>query len=383
MPQPPRRLLYIVNNPAFLLSHRRELAQAAQRDGFAVHVAAPPGDGIPELRALGFAFHPIPLARAGLNPLEDLTTLAALLRLLLELRPHLLHLVTIKPVVYGGIAARLTGVPGVVSAISGLGNLFVEDTAKPGDALVRRAVAALYRLALNHPRGATIVQNPDDLRFVTQQGWVQPERLVLIKGSGVDTRRFTPQPQEPPGPPLVVLPARLVVDKGVPEFVEAARLLKQRGLDARFALIGPADPDARHAIPEDTLHAWTREGVVEWWGFQRDMIPVYAQAHAVCLPSWNEGLPKSLIEAAACGLPIVATDVPGCREIARHERNALLVPPRSPQDLADALHRVLTQPDLRARLGAEGRAMVLAEFSLDYVIAATLALYRQTLPAAP
>lgn len=375
-----RRIVYVVNNPAFLLSHRRELALAAAAAGLEVHVAAPDGDGIDALRALGFAFHTIPLARAGLNPLEDLGTLAALAALFLQLRPALVHLVTIKPVVYGGIAARLTGVGGVVSAISGLGNLFIDPD--PRKVAVRAAVGLLYRLALGHPRGTTIVQNPDDLRFVSARRWVDPARLVLIKGSGVDTARFAPQPAEPPGPPLVVLPARLVIDKGVREFIEAARLLRQRHIVARMALIGPVDPDAQYAISAEELQRSVDEGLIEWWGHQRDMAAVYAQAHVVCLPSWNEGLPKSLIEASSCGLPIVTTDVPGCREIARHDLNALLVPPRAPEALADALAVVLTDPALRARLGAAGRARVLAEFSVEQVIAETLAIYRRCLPDA-
>ena len=364
--------MFTVNDAGFFLSHRLPIAQAAAAAGYDVQVATAPGPAVEQVRAQGLIHHAVPLSRRGLNPFAELRTLWSLARLYRRLRPELIHHVTIKPVLTGGLAARLAGAPAVVSAVSGLGYLFI--TRGWGAAALRGVIKAGYRLALKRHGARVIFQNPDDRRKFLDQGLVDHEASVLIKGSGVDIARFVPEP-EPEGPPLVVLPARMLRDKGVSEFVEAARALRGEGLGARFVLAGDSDPGNPTAIPETRLRAWQDEGVVEWWGYRADMPAVLAQAQIVCLPSYREGLPKSLIEAAACARPIVSCDVPGCREIARAGENALLVPPRDAKALAEALRALLGDPDLRRRLGARGRAMVEAEFSLERVIAQTLELY--------
>ena len=364
--------MFTVNDAGFFLSHRLPIAQAAAAAGYEVHVATAPGPAVERVRDQGLAHHAVPLSRRGLNPFAELRTLWSLARLYRRLRPELIHQVTSKPVLLGGLAARLAGAPAVVSAVSGLGYLFI--TRGWAAAALRGLIKLGYRLALRRPGARVIFQNPDDRRKFLDQGLIEAGADVLIKGSGVDTARFAPSP-EPDGEPLVVLPARMLRDKGVAEFVAAARALRAEGVQARFALAGDSDPGNPTAIPETQLRAWQDEGLVEWWGYRADMPEVLAQAHIVCLPSYREGLPKSLIEAAACARPIVSCDVPGCREIARAGENALLVPPRDAEALAGALRELLGDPELRRRLGARGRALVEAEFSLERVIEQTLALY--------
>jgi glycosyltransferase involved in cell wall biosynthesis len=218
-----------------------------------------------------------------------------------------------------------------------------------------------------------VVQNEDDRAFVAGLGIVPEKRVVLVPGSGVETGRFAPAP-EPEGVPVVLFPSRLLRDKGVEEFVAAARLLRARGVAARFVLVGDRDPENPASVPAQTLHAWTNEGVVEHWGWRDDMPAVYAQASVVCLPSWREGMSRALLEAAACGRAIVTCDVPGCRDVVA-DGAGVLVPARDPQALAQALATLLADPAKRQALGVRARARALAEFSLERVVRDTLAIY--------
>jgi glycosyltransferase involved in cell wall biosynthesis len=284
-----------------------------------------------------------------------------------------MHTVTIKPVIYGGIVARLLGVPRLVSAVTGLGQVFTDKKSVPSP--VRALALSLYRLALGHKNSRTIFQNPDDRTFMVEAKLVSADRTALIRGSGVDMSYFAPRP-EPPGPGVVILPARLLWDKGIGEFVEAARLLREAGLDARLALVGEPPPHNRGSVPQDTIESWVRQGLVEWWGHQADMPAVYGRSHIVCLPSYyGEGVPRALIEAAACARPIVTADTPGCREVVRDDVNGLLVPPRAPAALADALRQLLLDPARRKAMGPRGRELAVAEFSVERVVEATLKVY--------
>ncbi len=303
-------------------------------------------------------------------------SLFALYRLYNSLRPDLVHHVTIKPVLYGGTMARLARVPAVVNVVTGLGYVFISRGLKGW--LLRNSVKLVYRLALNHPNSRVVFQNPDDRETFVRNGLVDASAAVLIKGSGVDVNEFSPTP-EPLGRPLVLLASRLLWDKGVGEYVEAARRLREEGVKARFVLVGDSDFGNPAMVMKGQLEAWHRSGIVEWWGHRDNMSAVFAQAHVVCLPSYREGLPKVLIEGAACGRPIVATDVAGCREIVHDEHNGLLVRPRDAVALADALRRLIENPSDRQRMGLRGREIVMTEFSLAKVIGDTLAVYRELL----
>ena len=248
----------------------------------------------------------------------------------------------------------------------------------PRAAGLRLAVSALLRYVFGHQKAVLVLQNPDDASEFTRRGIVEPEQIVLIRGTGVDLNRFALS-SEPNAAPLVVLPSRMLWDKGVGEFVEAARIAKREAPDARFALVGEPDPNNPTSIPLSQLEAWRQEGVVEWWGFRPDMPEVIANAHIVCLPSYREGLPRVLIEAAACGRPVVSTDAPGCREIARHGENGLLVPVKNAGALAEAVLALLKDPALRTRMGKRGREMVENGFSVESVVNETLDVYAKLL----
>lgn len=372
----PRRILYVVNDAAFFLSHRSALAEAARAQGYEVHVATPEDEAAAKIRRLGFGFDAVDISRRGVTPLREASTLVALLRLYRRLRPDLVHHITIKPVVYGGIAARIARVPAVASAITGLGWVFNARGFKRR--ILRFLVTNTYRVALAHGNSTVIFQNPDDRRLMVDAHLVPANRTTLIKGSGVDMRRFVPTPQ-PPGIPLVVLASRMLWDKGIGEFVEAARSLRREGVSARFALVGDTDPGNPAAVTKVQLDAWKTQGDVEWWGRREDMPDVFAQSHLVCLPSYGEGVPKVLIEAAACARPIVATDSPGCREIVRHEESGLLVPIRDAPALASAMRRLIESAELRSKMGASGRELATQGFSVDEVIAQTLDVYEALL----
>ena len=321
---------------------------------------------------------PIPMKRGRVSPLADLGTLAALVRICRAERPDIVHAVAMKPVLYGAAAARLAGVPAVVGALTGLGYVFSSGDIKAR--MLRPLMRRALRWALGGRRSTCIVQNPDDAAFVAGLG-IERRGIVVIPGSGVDTARFAPSP-EPEGPLRATMVSRLLWDKGVGEFVEAARVARAKRPNLRFTLIGAPDEGNPAAVPLAQLEAWRDEGVVDWQG-QRDDIPaVWRESHIAVLPSYREGLPKALLEAASCGRPLVAADAPGSCEIARDGESGLLVPPRDPAALAAAILRLAEDPALRARLGAGGRALAEREFSEERIAAETLALWRRLLDSA-
>jgi glycosyltransferase involved in cell wall biosynthesis len=370
------RLLFVVNQAEFFLSHRLPLALAAKREGYDVHIATPISVGVAVIREAGLTHHAVSFSRKGMRPFAELGTLRALFRLYRMLCPDIIHHVTIKPVIYGSIIARLVHVPAVVNAVSGLGYVFISRG--PKAAFLRRIVRWSYRFALNHPNSRVIFQNGDDLALFIGDGLVRAQEAALIEGSGVDLQRFTPVKQ-PKEPPVVLFASRLLGDKGVCEFVDAARALQSDGVEAHFVLVGDVDPGNPASLSTATVKSWHQERVIEWWGQREDMEAVFAQVHIVCLPSYREGLPKVLIEAAACGRPIVATDVAGCREIVRHNDNGLLVPAKDSAALANALKQLISDPALRERMGRRGREIAVQEFGLERVVSDTLAVYRMLL----
>lgn len=371
-----KKILFVDDSVPFFLAHRLPLARAACDAGYEVHVATPDSPLSGTLQKHGLHFHAIPMLRSSTRVWKELRSLRALVGLYRHLCPDLVHHAAIKPVLYGGVAARLAKVPAAVYAISGLGHMFVERGTKAR--LLRSIVKQVYGFVFSHPHDKIIFQNPDDRQLMLQAQLVTATDSILIRGSGVDMEMFTPRP-EAEGPPVVVLAARMLWEKGVGEFVDAARQLREQKVDARFILAGESDPGNPSAVPVWQLEQWHDSGVVEWLGACDDMARIFAEAHVVCLPSYREGLPKVLIEAAACGRPIVTTDVPGCREVVRHEENGLLVPARNPAALAAALRRLITSAVLRQFLGQRGREIAVAEFALEKVVAQTLAIYEEML----
>jgi glycosyltransferase involved in cell wall biosynthesis len=378
MTRPPI-LLFFVTEDWYFCAHWLHFAVAAREAGYQVMVLTRVRDQARPIRDAGLVLLPIELSRHGLNPLRDLGLLLRLVRLYRLLRPELVHQVAMKPILYGSLAARLAGVQGMVNLAAGLGRVFTDRG--PAARLLRPLLRAGFRLVARTCPARFVFQNPDDARRLFPGADRNPA-LRVIRGVGVDTHRFTPRP-EPPGPPLVVLAARLLWAKGVADFVAAAAALRARGSDARFALVGEPDRDHPDAVPRERLEAWQRDGPVEWWGARRDMPEVYAACSLFCLPSrYGEGLPTVLLEAAACARPLVASDAPGCREIVQHGDNGLLVPVGDTAALTAALGGLLADPDRRRAMGQRGRALVEAQFSRARITDQMLALYRELAPPA-
>lgn len=373
----PPRLLYLVTEDWYFCSHRLPVARAARDAGAEVLVATRIAAHRATIEAEGFRVVPLAWRRGSHGPLAELAAIREITALYRRERPDLVHHVALKPVIHGSIAAWLTHVPHVVNALTGLGALFIGSSAKTRN--LGRLARTVLKPLLNRRGGRVILQNADDRRLLERRGLLAHDRVSLIRGSGVDTTRFAPTP-EPDGPPVAVLVARMLRDKGVAEFVAAARLLKQRDVALCMQLAGSTDPDNPAAIDEATLRGWQAEGVVEWLGPVDDMPALWARSHIAVLPSYREGLPKALLEAAAAGRAMVATDVPGCREIVRHEETGLLVPAQDAPALADAIQRLVNDGTLRRRLGAQARAIAESEFSEEVVVRETLALYREMLP---
>lgn len=372
------RILIVVNHAGFFLSHRLPIALAAQRAGYDVIVATPKSRHVSRIQAAGLSWVPLRLSRSGTRPWTEAMTIASLYTTYRRLQPDLVHHVTSKPVLYGTPVARLAGVAAVVNAISGMGSNFSHDLG--GSSPLQSLLAFGYGTSLRHRNMRVIFQNQSHEQEFVRRGWVRGDQAVLIRGAGVDTRVFAPAATPPAGVPLVVLVSRMLHGKGIADFVEAARRLRQEGVDARFALIGDPDPDNRESISEEQLRAWHDEGAVEYWGRREDIAEVLRGASIACLPTYlPEGVPKSLIEAASCGLPIVTTDIAGCRELVSDGVNGLVVPFKDPTSLAGAMKTLLGDPALRARMGAAGRARVLEQYSLTRVVDAHLAVYAELL----
>ena len=372
------RLLFVLNDAPFFVSHRIAIATAALRAGYEVHVAAPHDSvATPVIRSAGCVVHDLRLDRSGIDAGAELRLLVDLCQLHRRIRPAITHHVTVKPVLLGSLAQRLVGHGVVVNAVPGLGYLYLSRGTMAS--LRRAALRVLYRVALRRPSSFAIFQNPDDLALFVRLGMVRADHAVLIRGSGVDLEQF-PFVKPSDASRTVVLPARMLGDKGVREFVGAARMLRARGVVARCVLVGGLDVN-RAAVARSELDAWQSEGIVEWLGRRDDMPEIMRDAAIVCLPSYREGVPKALLEAAATGRPIVTTDVPGCREVVTNGVNGLLVPPRDVPALADALQALLADSALRDRMGRAGRYRAEREFSREDVADVTLALYARGLRA--
>lgn len=367
--------MYVVTEDWYFVSHRLALAIAAREAGYRVSVVTRVREHRATIEAAGLRVLDWEQVRGGVNPFRELASVWRLARIYRRERPDVVHHVALKPTLLGGIAARLTGVPRVVNAVAGMGWLYSSASGLAG--MLRPLVRGALRWIFRPPTVFGLVQNPDDARIFAELG-VPQRRLRLVAGSGLDLAQY-PHVPEPAGVPMVVLPARLLYDKGVREFVTAVRTLKAQGIVLRAVLAGEPDPQNRASIPDEEIAQWVREGTVEHPGWVEDMPGLLASSHVVCLPSYREGLPKALLEAAAAGRAIVTTDVPGCREVVADGKNGLLVPPRDASALAAALARLVADPRLRQEMGRRGRARAEQEWGSDVVLRQMLAFYAEVL----
>ncbi|HEY1363729.1 MAG TPA: glycosyltransferase family 4 protein [Xanthobacteraceae bacterium] len=369
------RLVYLVTEDWYFSSHRLPMARAAREAGFEVHVITRVARHGPAIAAEGFALHHIEWRRGSLDPRHLLRTVRDIRSLYRKLDPSIAHHVALLPTIAGSLAAL--GLPVVcLNAITGLGTTFSSDSAKLR--ATRMLLKAVLRVLLARTRSAVLVQNPHDARTIERLG-VERSRITLIPGSGVDIERLKPMPE--PGEPITIgFAGRLLESKGIRTLVAAHELLQRCGPRTALLIAGLPDPANPGSVQEDEIAAWRRRRDLVHLGFVDDIATVWAAAHIAVLPSrGGEGVPLSLIEAAACGRPLIATDTPGCRDIARNGINAVLVPPDDAEKLAEAIGRLAGDRELRARLGRSGRKLVEQEFSSVRVGRDTVALYRQLL----
>ena len=370
------RLLFVVTEDWYFWSHRLDLARAARDTGYHVTIATRVTDHGGRIRQEGFQLEPLGMVRRSRNPLQEAAAIVELARLYRRVKPDIVHHVAIKPILYGSMAAWFSPVPVVINAFAGLGYAFMDQ--RQGS-IFRGALSVALKLGISLSGSIVLCQHEIDRDRLVRMGVVVPSRTRIIAGSGVNTDEFS---MKPPmiGVPIVVLPARMLWDKGVGEFVQAARTLSARGVVARFVLVGRVDADNPTAISRAQLDQWAGEGVVEWWGYREDMAAIYESATLVVLPtSYGEGLPKVLLEAAACGKALVATDIPGCRNVVHPGVNGLLVAPKDSIALAKAIEHLLTDHRLRETMGMRSRELAIAEWSSVRIVKQILNLYQELL----
>jgi glycosyltransferase involved in cell wall biosynthesis len=370
----PRRILYVFNNAAFFGSHRLDVARWFAAQGTEVHLAAPAPFPVAVARVA--QCHDWALERGRLSPPSAFRALRGLCGILARVRPDLVEFATIQPALLGGLVTLHRPDLGRVYWITGLGFAFSGRGPRAG---AFRAVARVgYRLALRGERTRAIFENSGDRDRFVQAGLIPAERSVVIPGAGVDLERFHPSP-EPPGEPVVVLAARMLRSKGVEDLIAAAAILRRRGLAVRCLLVGAPDPGNPESLSGSAIRAVAAPAGVEWMGHRDDMPAILSGSHIVCLPSWSEGAPKVLLEAAAAGRPAIGSDVPGIRAVIRPEETGILVPLRDPDALADAIARLAGDPALRRRMGRAARTLAESEFGVAVIAPRVARVYAAAL----
>ena len=373
------KIFLVANTDWYLYRFRLSLANHLRDHGHQVVFVSPAGNYVSQLESQGFPWRRWEVGRQSVNPFKEAGAIIGLLRIIKHEAPDLIHLHTIKPVLYGSFCTWFQKRILLVQSITGRGYVFLGEDLQAK--LLRPLIKTIFRIALNSDRGTVIFENETDRNYFILQRLVRPERTNVVQGVGVDTDYYS-FTQEPAGVPIVVLAGRMLWDKGVGTFVDAARILHNK-FPVRFVLVGEPDSGNPASIPIEILEAWVKEGVVEWWGWQSDMRQVFSMCHIVTLPSLGEGLPTILLEAASSGRPIVATDVPGCRDVVGNEINGLIVPAQQPAALAAALERLILDAGTRLSMGKAGRDLVVHKFSTSIVNSSTLNVYQDLVGELP
>lgn len=371
------KFLMVINDMAWFWSHRLPLAKAIQKQGWTLHLCAAAAQSDQKVEEMGVIPHNLPASARGINLFKHLAIVIALAKTIRTLQPDIIHAITIRYALYTALAARFVGTGPLVFTIAGLGTLFTHKTLK--SRLIRLGVLPLLRFAFSRDNVFLIFQNSDDQRLILEAGIVHENQTSVIRGSGVDISEFPFAPEEETQEALKILfTSRLLKEKGIYDFVDAARLLKAKGIEARFQVAGDVDVGNPHSILADEIKGWEKEDALEWLGQCRDMPKVLKESAMVVLPSYyGEGVPKVLLEAAAIGRPVITCDMPGCREAVAHEVNGFLVPPKDSENLAAAIETLLKDPEKRKAFGAAGRKRVEDDFNVESVNAQTLAVYNQ------
>lgn len=371
------RLLFFITEDWYFWSHRLPIARAARDSGYEVVIVTRVHEHRERILNEGFKLIPIKLERRGKNVVKEIKYFLEIVRIYHAEKPDIVHHVAVKPVAYGSLAATVTSVPVVVNALAGLGSIFV--TYRRQQRIIRRLVVMAYRFSFLPRTTVGIFQNPEDLNLFVGARVINKKKTALIRGSGVNTAHFGYCPENT-STPIVLLASRMLWDKGVGEFIEAVKILQKEHIHFRAILAGDPDPENPESIPTHILRNWHTQNIVEWLGHINDMPKILAQSNIVVLPSYREGLPKVLLEAASCGRAIVATDVPGCREIVRNNDNGILVQPFDSRSLAEAMKQLILDTELRKKMGLRGRKIVIDEFSEEIVVKKTLQVYNHFFP---
>jgi len=370
-----KRLLFIVNVDWFFVTHRLPIATKAINDGYEVHIATKVTDKSDTLKNHGLIVHPLNLHRSKLSLSSLIKEFWNIYSIIKLIKPSILHLVTIKPVLFGGIASRLIKTPSVVSAISGLGHVF----SKKGifGFLQRKLASFLYLFALSHKNQFIIFQNKDDRAKLLKNTKLHSQKTVIIHGSGIDLTLYTVKPM-PTEKPIVLFASRLIADKGIREFVKAAKIINKDNIVARFIVAGSPDFLNPSSITQGELDEWNEKKYVEVLGHCTDMVSIISSSNLLVFPSYyGEGLPKILIEAAACGRPVITTDHPGCRDAIKNNSTGLLVPVKNTKKLVDSINYMLINPAMSVKMGKEGRKWAEEMFDINKVVARHITLYNK------
>jgi len=356
------KIIFVVQSLNFLISHRLEICNEAKNNGLDVCIAAPYCEkSLKKIKNMGFKFYELEISRSGMNPISELKLIYQFYRLFLDLKPDILHLITIKPYLYGGMVARILGVPSVVSAVSGLGIVFSSN--KYRYKILRLILIPFYKISFAHKNQKVIFQNKDDCNALLNWGVIKNDKVEFIRGSGVDLDVFLYK-QEDDKNIIIAFAARLLIDKGVNVFIDAARILKGKGLDAEFWLIGDIDPGSSNSVSESQLEHLKKEGLVVVLGHRTDMSDLFTRINILAYPSfYGEGLPKVLLEASASGRAIVTTDHPGCRDAINPGETGVLVPVKNSIALAATIEELALNHKKRHMLGKSGRLLAEREFS--------------------
>jgi glycosyltransferase involved in cell wall biosynthesis len=373
-----KKILFFANTDWYLFNFRLALAKHLRLRGVEVVMVTPYGSYGEKLEAEGFRWIPVPMARRSLNPLHEAWFLWRLFHIYQTEKPDIAHHFTLKCVVYGGLAARFVGIKGIVGDIAGMGFVFASSSTLA--IMLRPLVRILLRIAFGGEKCRLIVQNPYDQDVIISASITDPANVTLIPGSGVNTDKFSPttKPLVSEGPKKVLLAARLLWEKGIAEYIEAAQQLNSLGHSVDFLLAGEPDMGNPNSVQQEQVEIWRRAGIIKPVGHIDDMAELLKSVDIMVLPSfYREGVPRSLIEAAAAGLPIVTTDTPGCRDIVENGINGFLVPIHDGNALAEALRKILEDPTLASRMGKAGRAKALAEFDEQLVFEKTVDVYRK------
>ena len=374
----PRRLIYVVNEDWAFLLNRLPMARAAKKAGFEVHVATRVNDGAAAIEAEGFVLHPIPLQRGGLSPLSALRVIAALRQITGRIQPDIAHHSGLQCCVYGSIAALGRKFP-YVSALTGMGYVFTSTALRTR--VLRTILKRLLPALLARPGNVVLVQNPDDRAALIDLG-INAKTIALIPGSGVNTDALQPL-AEPDGAITYGFAGRLLTDKGIRALVAAHDIVRGQGFATNLLIAGTPDPANPASVPLEEVNEWTKRPGITWLGHVKDIASLWKRCHFAILPSHREGLPGALMEAAACERAMIATDAPGCREIVIADQTGLLVPIENPQALAQAIVKLSTSPELRARYAKAARELVVSKLSAKIIGEQIVALYRSIIAGRP